>query len=91
MPYILLLIFMIPRTAAIVTTKMNSDSFPKYGLVGSLLYTFETGLFSLPVFWGIANGCTLGMNGTVVFYGALYGVCSFACCRYSSVREKTRS
>ena len=78
MPYLLLLAYMIPRTTCIVTTKLNSSSFSAFGLTGSLLYTLETSIFSLPVYW-IAAGCTLALNSTVWMYGALYGICSFAC------------
>ena len=78
MPYLLLLAYLVPRTASIVTSKKSSSAFLALGFTGSLLYTLEISVLSLFVYW-MANGFTLSLNGTVLIYGAAYGFFAFFC------------
>ena len=78
MPYLLLLAYLLPRTTAIVTCKKSSSAFSTFGFTGSLLYTLETSILSLLVYW-MANGFKLSFNGTVLIYGAGYGFFAFFC------------
>ena len=74
MPYLLMLLFLVPRAASQVTTKLNSNDFSKLKTTGSFLYVLITAIFSLPVFW-VANGFSLVINPTVATYAAIYGTC----------------
>ena len=74
MPYLLMLLFLVPRTASQVTTKLNSNDFSKLKTTGSFLYVLITGVFSLFVFFA-ANGFSLNINPTVATYAAIYGTC----------------
>ena len=78
MPYLLLLAYLVPRTASLVTSKKSSSAFSALGFTGSLLYTLEISVLSLFVYW-MANGFTLSLNGTVLIYGAAYGFFAFFC------------
>lgn len=72
MPYLLLLIYLIPRVISSVTVKKNSTAFSGLGVPGSFLYVIETGIFSMFFYWAL-NGFKLSVSPTVVLFSMLYG------------------
>lgn len=72
MPYLLLSAYLLIRVASSVTVKKNSREFSSLGLIGTLIYVFETGVFSLFFFYAL-NGFTLNINLTLTLFAAIYG------------------
>ena len=74
MPYLLLLVYLIPRVCSALTTKHNSTAYSRLGVPGAFLYSILTGIYSLFFFWAL-NGFKLYINSAVSLYAMVYGAC----------------